>query len=84
MTRREDYIKDTSAPIAVHDADDIRLYHTLDEATKVAWNRFAQDTADEFDKTCDSYDSTNSYHRWTPCNFRKWVDKHGVSKGGRK
>jgi len=75
LSRREAYIHDTSAPITVHDKEDIDLYHILDEETKIAWNRFAQSEAEEFDKHCDSYDTTSSYYRWTPCNFQEWVQE---------
>ena len=76
MSRREAYILDTSAPIAVHDKDDIEFYKTLSDDVKVAWNRYAQGEADKFDENCDSYDSTNSYHKWSPCNFRNWVTQN--------
>lgn len=82
MDRREAYIRDTSAPIAVRVRVDIDLYKTLNEETKIAWNRFAQDEADRQnnlkfgpDDPFDSYDDVSSFPHWTPGNFQKWVQE---------
>jgi len=72
--RRENYIRDTSAPIAIHEAEEIALYHTLSEELKVEWNRLAQDSADKFNNECYGPDrNTKTLYRWSPCDFRTWV-----------
>ena len=75
QTIREEYIRNISAPIAVHDDEGIKLFHLQTDTVKLAWNRFAQDAADKFtEEECDSYDTAASYYKWSPCTFTYRLD----------
>ena len=64
-TEDEQYFADISCdkprPIAIYNRADAIAYYESDEATRAAWNRYAQAEADEFSKDLDQGESVGAY-----------------------